>query len=355
MRVRLTTRTLESSRKKVADPYTMNQTRENPPVTKYMNYDMQPGYDLQVLDTDRHEDDKKSRDPATHMIVPAKGEAVKASKESQDVNDYLRAKAARCVRIANMLFSNQKVPASLIKRIATNLMDMHDNSITSTLDCIEKTGVEYKKPVLIEDWSEGEGLKVGESECSEEKKEEKESKKAKQVLVEDFTSPEGQKGLKEDNMGQMTKKKVSEGEKAPETELPVVEQSQEPTPAPVAPTEEAPVEEVPAEEPEEEVKEASVNEVDSFFDSLIASDEDEEKEEMDVTYSGDSENTDKMLAALFSDKEAIKQANVEGDRLMKQASAKKGIKKIATAPRATDMSASDLGSALFGNSPRDLF
>jgi hypothetical protein len=298
-RKRLTKATVDGMLKK-ADPYTMNQVRRNPPANKYLTDNSDFNENVEFKMKELHEGDKEIRDPATHMIDPSKAET-------------LRVKASKCIKLARLLTANRKVSNLDIQRIATNLMELSDAAVSETVNTIND------KPVLIEDWTTGEGKVVG-------------NKTAKEVVVEDHTSEEGQA--------------------AKEQAQPInPEAASTPVTAPAA----APAMPVVPGAPVDQNAPAPTTEDEGAIDDLFDGMEDEESPEQEFSFGGDegtdNPELDSLAAALFAsddDESCETPEPKEEDAKTAKVASKKGVRKIASAPKHNEMSASDLGMALFG-------
>ena len=104
---------------KTADPYTMNQKRENPPAKKY---DTGDSYDFGEQPDMKHPWEGEKRTETGHP-APAR-EAVKAARKLED-------KAIKCITIAQRMLPGAS--DEVIEEQATDLMYMPEPSVLSTL------------------------------------------------------------------------------------------------------------------------------------------------------------------------------------------------------------------------------
>jgi len=104
---------------KTADPYTMNQKRDNPPAGKY---DTGDSYDFGEQPDMKHRWDGEKRTETGHP-APAR-EAVKAARKLED-------RAIKCITIAQRMLPGAS--DDVIEEQATDLMYMPEQSILSTL------------------------------------------------------------------------------------------------------------------------------------------------------------------------------------------------------------------------------
>jgi hypothetical protein len=231
---------------KQADPYTMNQTRQNPPVEKYQTGDPSAWAEDQNKNTPWEQEGRTE----TGHPAPAR-QAVVQAKQLED-------KALKCITIAQRMLPGAE--EMVVEDQATDLMFLPEHSIMATLqrqtELAAKIAAESK-----EEEKKSEEVEAKKAPVEEKKPEEVEAKKAP---------------VEEKKPEEVEAKKAPVEEKKPEEveakKVPVEEKKPEEVEAKKVPVEEKKPEEVEAkkEEKKPEEKEVSASDkdlLDVLFDS----------------------------------------------------------------------------------------
>lgn len=233
---------------KQADPYTMNQTRTNPPVEKYHTGDPDAWGETPNMNTPWK---SEGRTETGHPAPAAAREAVVAARKLED-------KAIKCLTIAQRMLP--AADQAMLEEQATDLMYLPEKAILATLN---------RQASIAEKLAAG-----CEKEPEEEEKEEKEAAKK-----EEETTPPAEKkeevveaaAAKEETTPPVEKKEEKKAEQVGTIECTVQPAGGAPAPMPVAPAPEG--EEVEAKakkEPEEEEIELNEKSAGDVLDQIFA-------------------------------------------------------------------------------------
>lgn len=151
---------------KQADPYTMNQTRSNPPAEKYKNWDTETGGE----GVDTRTPWKTEGRTETGHPAPER-EAVMAARKLED-------KALKCITIAQRMLPG--AVDAMIEEQATDLMYLPEKCILATLQRQVKVAEVLAKGPECKDEEEAEEAEEGsEATAAKEEKEEKPAEEEK--------------------------------------------------------------------------------------------------------------------------------------------------------------------------------
>jgi hypothetical protein len=137
------------TRLKKADPYSLGRDKENPPVSKYETGDpdtwAETPYDKHLWEGEKREETGHPA-PADHDFGPSdKGDVHPGAKAASAVKvaKELRAKAIKCVRIAEHLFP--KADETTLEQQGFDLMELSERAVNATLERISELEVPAAK------------------------------------------------------------------------------------------------------------------------------------------------------------------------------------------------------------------
>ena len=197
---------------KTADPYTMNQKRDNPPAGKY---DTGDSYDFGEQPDMKHRWDGEKRTETGHP-APAR-EAVKAARKLED-------RAIKCITIAQRMLPGAS--DDVIEEQATDLMYMPEQSILSTL---QRQASLAETLTASDDEDEKEEEKDEKEAAKKEEKAEEKKEEEVPVVAKKDEKEEKAEEKKEEEVPVMAKKEEKEekAEEKKEEEVPVMAKKDE--------------------------------------------------------------------------------------------------------------------------------